>query len=362
MSNTIQNQYMPDYVSPPGETLLESIEAIGMSQADLAERTGRPKKTINEIIKGKAAITQETALQLERVLGIPASFWNNREHKYREALARIEEKERLQRDVEWLKEIQVKALIKAGWIRAFNDKVPQVQEALNYFGVASPERWREIWLGAQVSYRKSPAFQSDPGAVAAWLRKGELDARQIDCAPYDESKFKETLHAIRSLTDITPDVFQVEIVRLCAKSGVAVVFTPELPKTRISGATRWLNANKALIQLSLRYKTDDHLWFTFFHETGHILLHGKKDVFIESDGDTDTKEVEANRFAANFLIPPAEFKRISMSANISKKAIVSFAKEIGISPGVVVGRLQHEGILKCSYCNELKQSFEWKNK
>ncbi len=89
MSNTIQNQYMPDYVSPPGKTLLETIEAIGMSQADLAERIGRPKKTINEIIKGKAAITQEIALQLERVLGIPASFWNNREHKYREALARI---------------------------------------------------------------------------------------------------------------------------------------------------------------------------------------------------------------------------------------------------------------------------------
>ena len=148
-------------------------------------------------------------------------------------------------------------------------------------------------------------------------------------------------------------------MRLCAKSGVAVIFTPELPKTRISGATRWLNANKALIQLSLRYKTDDHLWFTFFHEAGHILLHGKKDVFIESDGDTDTKEVEANRFAANFLIPPAEFKRISMSANISKKAIVSFAKEIGISPGIVVGRLQHEGILKRSYRNELKKSFEW---
>jgi addiction module HigA family antidote len=96
MSNTIQNQYTPDYVSLPGETLQEILEERGMSQAELAERTGRPKKTINEIINGKAAITPETALQLERVLSIPASFWNNRERLYREALARVEEEHRLQ--------------------------------------------------------------------------------------------------------------------------------------------------------------------------------------------------------------------------------------------------------------------------
>lgn len=96
MSNAIQNQYTPDYVSPSGETLQEILEEHGMSQAELAERTGRLKKTINEIINGKAAITPETALQLERVLGIPASFWNNRERQYREALALIEEEKCLQ--------------------------------------------------------------------------------------------------------------------------------------------------------------------------------------------------------------------------------------------------------------------------
>ena len=54
--------------------------------AELAESTGRPRKTINEIIAGKAEITAETALQLERVLGIPASFWNNLERNYQESL------------------------------------------------------------------------------------------------------------------------------------------------------------------------------------------------------------------------------------------------------------------------------------
>ncbi|MDB9535667.1 HigA family addiction module antitoxin [Dolichospermum planctonicum CS-1226] len=103
MESKIQNRYNPDYVSHPGDTLLEVLEDRGMTQAELAERTGRPKKTINEIIKGKAAITPETALQLERVFNIPASFWNNRERHYREFLAQKEEKKRLAKQVPWLK-------------------------------------------------------------------------------------------------------------------------------------------------------------------------------------------------------------------------------------------------------------------
>lgn len=90
------NHFVPDYAIPPGETLLDTIEALGMSQAELSERTGRPKKTINEIINGKAPITPDTALQLERVLGVSAAFWNNLGKNYRETLARLAEQERLQ--------------------------------------------------------------------------------------------------------------------------------------------------------------------------------------------------------------------------------------------------------------------------
>src|SRR5262245_16338701 len=111
------NQYAPTSVSPPGETLLEILEARGMSQADLADRTGRPKKTINEIIQGKAAITPETALQFELVLGIPAAFWNARERNYREAIARSRESEALQNYVQWMEAFPYRAMVKSGWIQ-----------------------------------------------------------------------------------------------------------------------------------------------------------------------------------------------------------------------------------------------------
>ena len=364
MSNVIQNQYTPDYVSPPGETLQEILEERGMTQAQLAERTGRPKKTINEIINGKAAITPETALQLERVLNIPASFWNNRERQYQEALARQEEKDRLQKQVAWLDKIPVKAMIKFKWIQSCRDKVEQLREVLNFFAVASPEQWEGIWFSTHVNFRKSPAFQSDPGAVAAWLHRGEIEAAEIKSAIYDVNKFKEALLQIRTLTVKPPEIFQPEVVRLCAEAGVAVVFIPQLPKTRTSGATRWLNPNKALIQLSLRYKTDDHLWFAFFHEAGHILLHGKRDIFLEGKGvasvEDQEKEEEANKFAADILIPPMKLKRFLASGQKrSKVGIKEFAAEIGIAAGIVVGRLQHDGILPPSHCNDLKCRFEW---
>lgn len=87
--------YSPNKISAPGVTLFDILEERTMTQADLAQRTGRPLKTINEIIKGKAAITSETAIQLERVLGTPAAFWNQRETNYRAYLARQKELENL---------------------------------------------------------------------------------------------------------------------------------------------------------------------------------------------------------------------------------------------------------------------------
>ncbi len=360
MSKDIKSQFVPDYVVPPGETLLETLETIGMSQAELADRTGRPRKTINEIIKGKTAITPETALQLERVLGVPASFWNNLERNYQETLARLNEQQKLQKQSKWLKKLPVALLVKNGWIKGYKDKIHQLQEVLNFFGVASPEQWTTRWLGAQVSYRRSTVFQSDPYAIASWLRAGELIAQKIECKPFDASRFKNALYEIRKVTNKPPDVFQSEVVRLGAECGVAVAFVPELPKIRASGATWWMNPNKAVIQLSLRYKRDDQLWFSFFHEAGHILLHGKKEVFIEGDS-RDSKEDEANRFASDILIPPKKYEQFIQTGRCSRAAIQKFASEMGITPGIVVGRLQHDRKIDHSFCNDLKKRFQWEN-
>lgn len=353
--------YTPDYAVPPGETVLEVLEELGMSQAELAERIGRPKKTVNEIVRGKAAITPETALQLERAFRIPASFWNNLQRNYEAALARLEERKRLERCRSWLRKIPVRAMVELGWIRSFEDKVDQLQEVLAFFGVASPEQWQDLWDHTAVAFRKSAAFESDPGAVAAWLRRGELAAQETRCEPFDKDGFLEVLSEVRGLTTEPPEVFQPGVKRLCAKAGVAVAFVPEISGARVSGATRWISPEKALVQLSLRYKSDDQLWFTFFHESAHILRHGKKRIFLESDGSggSPKEEEEANRFAADLLIPPGELDRFLEEERPTKRAITEFAEQIGIAPGIVVGRLQYDGVLPYNHCNGLKRRLRW---
>ena len=98
MTGKAGDGWRPDWAVSPGEILLEALEERGMSQAELARRTNRPVKTINEIVRGKAAITPETAIQLELVLSVPASFWNNLEIRYREHLAGSEARKQLERD------------------------------------------------------------------------------------------------------------------------------------------------------------------------------------------------------------------------------------------------------------------------
>jgi HTH-type transcriptional regulator / antitoxin HigA len=363
--NKMQTQYKPDSVTPPGETLLELLDEHGMLQVELAERMGRPKKTISEIINAKATITPDTALQLENVFGVPAHFWMRRELDYQEFLARQREHERLEQQLEWLQSFPVREMIKRGWIGDKKDKLDKFKAVLSFFGMASPEQWDKYWSSRALAYRKSTAVSTNKAALITWLRQGELLAEKVECKSYSASKFKKALETIKTLTNEPFEVARPKIVELCAKAGVAVVFVSELPKMGVAGVTRWLNASKALIQMSLRYKRDDTFWFTFFHESKHVLQEYKDEMFFAGDKgiayDPDAPmEKEADEFSANFLIPEVDFKRfVAASGNCYSKAeIIQFSSRLNISPGIVVGRLQHEKALPLSHCNDLKQKYE----
>ncbi len=365
MTKTLQNRYRPDYVSPPGETLLETLEAIGMPRTELAKRIGQPVQIINDIIQAKAVITDEIAWQLEQVLRIPASFWLSRERRYQESLACLADERRLCGWVGWLKEIPVQYMMQQGWIPTHKEKTLQVLEALKFFAVASPNAWRVIWECTVMMYRKSKAVASDFGALTVWLRQGEIQSQLIDCSPYDEETFCQTLVRIRSLTLESEGVWQEALVRLCANAGVAVVFVPEVPKVGVSGAIHWIESTKALIQLGLRYETEDQFWLTFFHEAGHIVRHGVRIYYWEVDEkNREREEREADQFAADTLIDRREWQEFIARREgactppyRTKEAIERFASRVGIAPGIVVGRLQQEKLLPLDHCNDLKRRF-----
>jgi HTH-type transcriptional regulator/antitoxin HigA len=353
-----EERIWPDVAIPPGATLAETLENLGISQAELARRAGRPVQAISEIVQGKKEITPETALALERVLGIPAHVWIRLEADYRTVKARLADRERLKDEVSLAEQCPYKDMSKKGWVPVVTDSVERVQALLRFFGVASLRHIQPFTETA--TWRRSKAGTISSCALAAWLRQGELQAQQIETAPFDAAGLMELLPTLRSFTREIPEVFQHPLVKTFSQRGVALVFVPELPKTGAHGATRWIGA-KAVVQLSLRLRWADIFWFTLFHELAHILKHGRKELFIELDkNQEDEQEREADAFATKYLIPELAYKAfVSGKTVFSAVAVTAFADEIGIHPGVVVGRLQHDKKIPPSHLNSLRVRYEW---
>ena len=352
--------YQTDVVPAPGETIREVLAERSISQKELASLLDKSEKFVSQLLGGKAPLRPQTAVDLERVLGVPASFWSNSEALYQEWLARRNETARLEEHSDWLRRFPIKQMTSHHWLARRDSVVDQMRELLSFFGVASPEGWRRYWSTlANTAFRRSMAFEMDLGSLSAWLREGELRGADIDCRPYSAKAFRAALTSARGLTRESPTVFVPELERLFAATGVAVVFVPELPRIRCSAATRWLGSDKALIQLCLRYRTDDHLWFSFFHEAGHVLSQSRSAVFLDCDGKS-AEEQEADRFAADVLIPPRDYARLVLMQPLSVGDIEVLADEVGVSPGIVVGRLQHDGHLPWrTNLNRLKRKLRW---
>ena len=352
--------YEPDTVFPPGETLAEWLDERGMTQAELAARTGLSPKHVNQIVKGAAPITTETALGLERVTGVPAHLWNSLEMSYRSHLTRCAEHERLADDAEWLEQLPVGELVKRDRIARRATVAERASEICTFFGVANPAAWRNIWQQPDAAYRASKAFTKSPGAVAAWLRIGEIEGSAIECEEFSKSSLRALLPELRSLTtEPDPAVWVPAVRERCSRVGVAFVVEPEIRATRLNGATKWLAADKALIQISTRHKRHDIAWFTLFHEIGHLLLHSKKETFI-NDGDEHRAggvETEADAYAQRLLVPHEQ--EAALGSLHTPGDVERFAASIGIAPGIVVGRLQHMGWWKRSEGNDLRWRFDW---
>lgn len=348
-----------DLAIPPGEYLAEVLKAKGMTQAELARRIGRPVQAVNEIIRGEKAITAETALQLERALAVPAHIWTGLESRYQLIKARIEEKKQLKQESTVASRIPYKQLAELKCVDQTRDPEHKVRELHRFYGVSSLANVPETRT-YQASFRCGRGREASGYALAAWIRCAELRAAEIRTNTFDKKKLRSALSEIRSLSLTPPEVFEPRIAEILAKCGVAFVLLPHFPKTYANGATFWVKTDKAVLLMSIRGKWEDIFWFSLFHEIGHLVLHGKK-TFIDDDGavpELADKEKEADEFATNALIPPGSFAEFIRRKDFTEASIKTFAREIGIPAGVVIGRLQHEELLGCdSDLNRLHRKY-----
>ena len=351
-----QNQYFPSVVFHPGETLAEKLEEMEMGPKEFALRTGKPEKTIIAVLNGKSSITPDMAVQFENVTKIPANFWMNHQRGYDEFIAREKRQTVIQEAVAWAKQFPLADMIKKGWLPQVATIEEKTMEMLAFFGFSNHTAWEDYYFKQQlkVAFRISLAQTKEPYAISAWLRKGELQAAELEANDYSEKKFKEALPELKSIMANHPEGFFNQLQSICLEAGVKVVYTPCINKAPISGSTRWLN-DTPFIQLTGRYNRNDSFWFTFFHEAGHILLHGKKDIFLENLDYTDKdmeKEQEADKFACKWTLTEDEEAEILAAAPLSKEDIRVFSKLFNTHPAIIIGRLQHKKIIPYSLGRE----------
>lgn len=339
-----------------------------MTKDELARRMDRPAAKLSPIFKGEKAITPDTALQLEKVVGVPAHIWAGLEAEYRLTLARQEEEQRreyLKQQTDLLSPFCYSQLVKLGAVAKCVDPIDRVLELQRFFGVTSLRRVLEL-RRYRVAFRRGGATTAahSPEAVAAWLRLGEIKAQRLECASFSKTRLQASLEQLRGLTRLPAEEFQGTLHEVLSNAGVALVLCPHFPKTGAHGATFWIGQEKAVLMATIRGRWSDIFWFSLFHEIGHILLHSRRDVILE-DGDDDPlvkrRESEADRFASDHLIPPDEYERFVSRRTFYPADIQDFARQTGIQPGIVVGRLQHDRLLRPSWGNDLRTRFAWKS-
>lgn len=344
----------------PGDNIQEHIEAIGMSQAELAERLGWPVPKLNGLIKGKAPITKETATKLEYVLDVPASFLLNLERAYQDKLLEIEQMEHLGQFQEWVSGFPLPAMKKLGIIPDTRDKTEIKDGLLKFFRIASPARWSSIYKDSSLAFKVDLRHTAEPKAISVWLRLGELQADKIKVTAFDKKALRNCLGQTQDIAYKHSDTWLEELQALCASCGVALVYTPRIAKAPIYGAARWIKNNSVpLIQITDRQKDYNAFWYTFYHELAHILYHGKKEIFTEGIDKIKLdkeKEDEADAFAARMLLSEKERNELFQYPKFDRELILQLSQKFKKHPGIIVAQVQrkYSRLYKNERLNSLK--------
>lgn len=343
------NKYYPESVTHPKEILIESLEENGLGAKEFAVKTGKPEKTITAVLKGDSSITPDMAVLFEQVLKIPVHFWLEAQKNYDEFKARINYQTNIENSIEWASFFPYAKMANLGWVPKTRKATEKVINLFDFFSVASQKGFEDYYYNqrTKVAFRISLKSQENALIIASWLRQGEIQASKLSSPTFNKSKLKEILPIIKEIMASQPDNFFKKVQEICLSVGVKVVHTPCLPKASIHGSTRWIN-DVPLIQLSGRYKRNDIFWFTFFHEVGHILLHGKKYISIENidiEGENIDFENEADNFASKWLLDEKQEREILSNSKISKEDVIRYSKKFQTHPAVIIGRLQYKKII-----------------
>jgi HTH-type transcriptional regulator/antitoxin HigA len=323
-------QLKPD----PIDAILFRMEQQKLSQRDLVPFIGSRSK-VSEVLSRKRQLTLSMIRALHNGLGIPA-----------DSLIRDQDPtQSLDYSIEW-ERFPIKEMVSLGWLKPYMRSSKDNIDALKKFF----DELRPMPL-VQVLYRSSnhtrSARKMDQYALTAWTaRVIALAAADPPKTAYETGRIdKEFMAAVVRLSVF--DDGPLLACRYLREQGVSVVIERHLPRTFLDGSAILINRERPIIGLTLRHDRIDNFWFSLMHELAHLQLHmgSEIDQFYD-DFDVDyqgnLRENEADVLASEVLIPQEVWKKSPASKLKMPDAAISLAKNLGIHPAIVAGRIRHE--------------------
>lgn len=356
----------PNWASPPGATIARVIKTREIDPSEFADVMGLKAHEFEALLHGKLRLNEKLAEALAEQLGSTARFWLARDKDYLKELARLGNADITAID-QWAQSMPVASMRRFGWLPA-DSRARSVRNnaLLSFFDCKSIQEWGQRYsagVGA-VAFRKSLAFASDGMATLVWLRAGEAQVASRPTAQFDRDEFKHILPSLKRVSAFKhPATILQRLREACAVVGVSITTARAPDGCRASGAS-WFDAKgRPVIHLSFRHLSEDHFWFTFFHEAAHIILHGQ--THIDGDGvevmgaDTETQEDEANAYAQEILLPDDVRQDLLDRQALNAKAIMQAAKAAKVTAGVIVGQLERAEAIPHGKFSFLKHRYRW---
>ena len=351
------------YVPHPGEYIKDEILELGMNQNEFAIRIGTTGKTLSKIINGEANLTFEIASKLADFFGTSVNMWMNLQTAYLEYLRNLEiekqEKEELRIfsyfDKEYLKNILNMEITK-------DNRKEIILELKKLFMVSNLSclNSKDLFAFCRTSVIKD-IDEKQLVLRNAWISFAMYKSRNIHCEEYNEKTLYKYIPQIKELMSEKPEIFIPKLKEYLSLSGIKLVVLPYLKGSNISGVTRWLpNENAIMIAINDSGKDADKIWFNIFHELGHAIQNKKRHITIslEKDKINDEDEIQANNFARNTLINEKEYIDFINNKKFNINDIELFAKKQNIPLFIVIGRLQNDGYINWNEYTEFKPKYK----
>lgn len=326
----------------PGYYIKEIVDESGLTQEDFAKRLGTTPKNLSLLIRGEQSISIDIAMKLSRMIGTSIAYWLNLQNGYDALIAEFKSEEEL------IQERRVFDLLDYKYFREhFNlpdlprkkdEQIAQIRKLLNVATLTVL-----MQRNMAVKFRSATGELSVANIVKAntMVQLATNTALRQSAPRFNKALFEEAVDYALTLTK-NHDTFYSLVKEAFLKAGVIFVVLPNIPGSKINGATKKVG-NHIMLMVNDRNLNADTFWFTLFHEIGHIINGDYGISFVSESGEHEDK---ANKYAEDMLIPREEYLEFTKQDQFNLCSVKEFSDQINRDPGIIVGRLLNDNLIE----------------